>query len=495
MTLPLDGWKNGGWILQVGTVFPSIKTLVVGAVAALIGLLGFSTAAAPKSPAPLSREAARDRLELLGFPLDTDALARAIATRHRPLIELCFAAQLDIHIPDEHGRTPLLFATLQGDWEIVRRLMNAGAVTDVADSDGTTSLMAAAMHGNVEILRAFTERKAGADTADRQGRAALHYAIAAAKPEAVEFLLPLTANPGVTCADGINALGMAFETQNAKIVQAVLDCVPATMEWNSATRKALTAALAVGDKDRIRLLLAKHPAPPTPEGYTAPLLAYALTMNQIPLFDMLLACGASPNTVIPSPCEKEFLATVPANYLRHYIEGDTGVTVLMLAASLGKEDCVKALLAAGADRNRATPKHKMIALYFATRSDSWLCTQLLLGNGPSPAELRIEISLASQEAIVFKNGVPTFKTEVSTGRKGYSTPAGRYVITDKDRNHRSTIYKVPMPYFMRLSCRDFGMHQGVVRDEPASHGCIRLPADAARRLFSEIPVGTLVSID
>ena len=244
-----------------------------------------------------------------------------------------------------------------------------------------------------------------------------------------------------------------------------------------------------------RSLMGKHATPPTPEGHKAPMLAYAISMNQIPLFDLLLECGADPNTAIPAPCEKEFLATVPRNFLHHYLEGDSGVTVLMLAASLGREDLVKALLDAGANRNRATPKFKMIALYFATRSDSWRCTQMLLGSGPSPEKLRIEVSLSSQEAIVFKDGAPTFKTSVSTGKKGFATPPGRYVVTDKDRDHRSTIYKVPMPFFMRLSCRDFGMHQGVVRDNPASHGCIRLPSDAARKLFSEIPVGTLVSID
>jgi lipoprotein-anchoring transpeptidase ErfK/SrfK len=51
-----------------------------------------------------------------------------------------------------------------------------------------------------------------------------------------------------------------------------------------------------------------------------------------------------------------------------------------------------------------------------------------------------------------------------------------------------------MPYFMRLSCLDFGMHEGVVPNYPASHGCIRLPGEVARRLFAEIPVGTLVTV-
>src|SRR5438034_619132 len=71
---------------------------------------------------------------------------------------------------------------------------------------------------------------------------------------------------------------------------------------------------------------------------------------------------------------------------------------------------------------------------------------------------------------------------------------GQFVITNKERNHRSTIYKVDMPYFMRLSCLDFGMHAGIVPNYPASHGCIRLPSEAARKFFSEIPIGTLVTV-
>jgi lipoprotein-anchoring transpeptidase ErfK/SrfK len=47
---------------------------------------------------------------------------------------------------------------------------------------------------------------------------------------------------------------------------------------------------------------------------------------------------------------------------------------------------------------------------------------------------------------------------------------------------------------MRLSCLDFGMHAGVVPNYPASHGCIRLPWDAAEKLYSEVPVGTVVTV-
>src|SRR5437868_3300308 len=118
----------------------------------------------------------------------------------------------------------------------------------------------------------------------------------------------------------------------------------------------------------------------------------------------------------------------------------------------------------------------------------------LAGCWPTPEQLRIEISLALQRVALVKNGVPVYRTQCSTGRQGYSTKTGEFVITNKERKHRSTIYHVEMPYFMRLSCLDFGMHAGIVPNYPASHGCIRLPEEAARKFFSEIPIGTLVTV-
>jgi lipoprotein-anchoring transpeptidase ErfK/SrfK len=51
-----------------------------------------------------------------------------------------------------------------------------------------------------------------------------------------------------------------------------------------------------------------------------------------------------------------------------------------------------------------------------------------------------------------------------------------------------------MPFFMRLNCREFGMHAGVVPNYPASHGCIRMPGEKVRELFKQVEVGTLVTI-
>jgi L,D-transpeptidase catalytic domain len=180
--------------------------------------------------------------------------------------------------------------------------------------------------------------------------------------------------------------------------------------------------------------------------------------------------------------------------LRSYIEEDRSVTMLMLASGLGQVDYLKPLIDGGANRTRLTTRNKMSALDVAAETGHWRSAQILLGGGPAPEKLRIEISLPMQRIALVRDGVPIYHARCSTGRAGYSTKRGEFVITNKERNHRSTIYHVEMPYFMRLSCLDFGMHAGYVPNHPASHGCIRLPEDTARKFFSEIPVGTVVTV-
>ena len=396
--------------------------------------------------------------------ISADALVRATTIGNPPLISLCLAKHVDPNRRDAQGRTPLLIAVSQQDWKTARRLIDVGALVDLADEKGVTPLMAAAMHGDLEMFRALLVRSVNLRVEAR-------------------------------LKDGRDLLGMSLDGGNPKIVQTVTERLPPMRHWTTSTQRAFDAAWLTGNKDQIRLLLGKNATPPTPVGKNVPLIAYAIVRCDTALFRTLLECGADPNTVLPSRSDKDFLALLPSQSLRSYVEEDTNLTVLMLAAGLGRVNYVRALLDARADRNRATKRYRMVALDVAAETGQWRCTQILLGGGPSPEQLRVEISLASQIVTLIKDGVPIFRTECSTGRRGYSTRTGQFVITNKERNHRSTIYKVDMPYFMRLSCLDFGMHAGVVPDYPASHGCIRLPQEAARRFFAEIPIGTLVRIE
>ncbi len=394
--------------------------------------------------------------------ISPDELVRAVTIQRDSLVDLCLSERVDPNGRDGQGRTPLLIATSQQDWKIARRLLDAGATVDLADKNGFTPIMAAAMHGEVEMFQLLLARSSNF-------------------------------HPETPCLDGQDLLSFALDGGNPGVIETVLQRLPPAQDWTASTRRALSRALQAGKNDEIRLLLSKQTSPATPEGKNVPFLAYAVASSNSSLFTTLLNCGADPNTLLPSRCDKDFLAMLPKG-LRSYIEDDRNVTVLMLAAGLGQVDYLRALVDARASRTRLTTRNKMSALDIAAETGHWRSTQILLGGGPAPDKLRIEISLAMQRVELVRDGVPVYRARCSTGRPGYSTKRGEFVITNKERNHRSTIYHVEMPYFMRLSCLDFGMHAGYVADHPVSHGCIRLPEDAARKFFSEIPVGTVVSV-
>ncbi len=424
------------------------RFLLRAAVAASVLILLWAIVVGPEPPARVI--------------ISPDELVRAVTIQRDSLVDLCLSERVDPNGRDGQGRTPLLIATSQQHWKIACRLLDAGAAVDLADKNGFTPIMAAAMHGDVEMFQLLLARSSNF-------------------------------HPETPCLDGQDLLSFALDGGNPEVIETVLQRLPPAQDWTASTRRALSRALQAGKNDEIRLLLSKHTSPATPEGKNVPFLAYAIASSNSSLFTTLLNCGADPDTVLPSRCDKDFLAMLPKG-LRSYIEDDRNVTVLMLAAGLGQVDYLRALVDARASRTRLTTRNKMSALDIAAETGHWRSTQILLGGGPAPDKLRIEISLAMQRVELVRDGVPVYRARCSTGRPGYSTKRGEFVITNKERNHRSTIYHVEMPYFMRLSCLDFGMHAGYVADHPVSHGCIRLPEDAARKFFSEIPVGTVVSV-
>jgi ankyrin repeat protein len=450
-------------------------------------LMSFSFAAPDPQPA-------LERLEVLGLDLRGGDFARAVEKKQQNVIELMLRAEISPNLPDAAGRTPLFHAAAAGDEKLVARLLEAGADPNLSDAQRVSPLMKASATAQTAMVDALIKAGADVNTADATGRTPLLYAISAKQLAIVDRLLTEKPRSDVKTADGNDALGLAVEAHDEKLIQKLLD-LSDVRQWDHGGRKLLQQGVEAGDVGKIRRVLAKHVGPPTPENCKEPLLAYAVASNDLKLAALLLESGADPNTALQAPVEKRFLEYTPPKFLQHYLTEEQGMTVLMIAAGMGHDAMVRLLIEHGAERNRSTrSKYQLIALYFAAWGEHAECIQTLIGNAPTPEQVRIEVSLSAQRATLYRDGTPVFKTGVSTGRKGFSTPTGRFVVTDKKTVHVSTIYKVKMPFFMRLSCRDFGMHEGVVPDYPASHGCIRLPGDAARKLFKEVPIGTMVTI-
>lgn len=108
---------------------------------------------------------------------------------------------------------------------------------------------------------------------------------------------------------------------------------------------------------------------------------------------------------------------------------------------------------------------------------------------------RFIVDIGAQRGYLLVNGKIAVDTPVSTGRPGKSTPRGTYSMTQRVRSGKiSTIYKVEMPYWMRLGGSVYGVHAGYLPGYPASAGCIRLPFNAAEAVFNHTTSGTKVTI-
>ena len=109
--------------------------------------------------------------------------------------------------------------------------------------------------------------------------------------------------------------------------------------------------------------------------------------------------------------------------------------------------------------------------------------------------LTIFISIDKQQLTLYSDGVPIVRSRVSTGTGGHPTPTGVFSIIQKDRWHRSNIYgNAPMYFMQRITWSGVAMHQGVVPNHPASHGCIRLPEAFARQLWGITKLGVRVVV-
>lgn len=121
------------------------------------------------------------------------------------------------------------------------------------------------------------------------------------------------------------------------------------------------------------------------------------------------------------------------------------------------------------------------------------------GEGLPPFEtegpLIAVVSTGIQQIRVFDRNGQVAASNVSTGRKGYETPEGVFTIIERKVEHNSNLYDdAPMPFMQRITWSGVALHEGVVPGYRASHGCIRLPAGFAERLFRTTKLSTRVII-
>ena len=141
----------------------------------------------------------------------------------------------------------------------------------------------------------------------------------------------------------------------------------------------------------------------------------------------------------------------------------------------------------------------------------------------TPETSRVLVSISKQRAYLMLNEETAIDTPVSTGKAAGMTPTGKFSVMEKDPDHHSNIFGdfvdakgrvvrggvsmkidsapsgthyigAPMKWFMRLTDGGVGMHIGLLPGYPASHGCVRLPAEIAPLIYQKVKIGTPVEI-
>lgn len=257
----------------------------------------------------------------------------------------------------------------------------------------------------------------------------------------------------------------------------------------------LCAAVRMGRAECVRVLFLAGVDMNQPAHEKQPPIAIASLRRNAEVLQMLVDVGVDPNTRFKTPVLKDVIDRCTIKDLRNALESDRGITPLICCAARGDVEGAVTLMRAGAKPGLGTTRYHRYPINFAATQGYLFLMRVLLGRDPdSEPDTLVTVDLSSQRAWVTKRGQIVNHTMISTGREGYGTPAGRYVVTDKHRSHVSTLYHVEMPWFMRLNCGAIGLHSGYVTGRPASHGCIRLPYEKAKEFFQQVGVGDEVQI-
>lgn len=142
----------------------------------------------------------------------------------------------------------------------------------------------------------------------------------------------------------------------------------------------------------------------------------------------------------------------------------------------------------------------------------------------NPDNSHVIISLSKQRAYLMVGEQIYIDSPISSGKRGRETPTGSFHVMEKDPDHRSSIYGdfvdnsgrtvrsgvstqidsapsgthyvgASMRWFCRLTPTGVGMHVGILPGYPASHGCVRLPADIAPLIYQKVKIGTPAVIE
>jgi len=122
---------------------------------------------------------------------------------------------------DMYGFTPLHFAAIKGQAELVQLLLARKADVEAQTSSGSTALNLAARNGQKVVVELLLANKASINTTDNNGWTPLHTAAALDRKDVVELLLMRGADANAKDRSGMTPLRRATANKHPDIAQLI----------------------------------------------------------------------------------------------------------------------------------------------------------------------------------------------------------------------------------------------------------------------------------
>jgi len=229
-----------------------------------------------------------------------------------------FVAALALASP-VHAQSALADRIQAGDRRAALEMIAKGADVNKAQVDGTTPLHWATYKVDRELVLALIQKGARADVVNRYGASPLAEAIKVASVPLVELLIEAGANANVANEDGQTALMLAARTGNVALAEALV-----------------REGADVNRRERMRDQSA---------------VMWAAAQNHPDMVKFLVSKGAD----LSIRADATDWGSQITNEPRVMYRPVGGLTPLLYAARAGCLDCVKTMIAAGADKDRPNP--------------------------------------------------------------------------------------------------------------------------------------------
>ena len=308
----------------------------------------------------------------------------AIEAEHYALAAILLKTVAGINGRDEKSWTPLNWAVLSDDWDLVREFIRAGAYLSGGRAQNALDV-AKSMKSEAQLLEIFIAEKGVDATVGRYGNTLLMLAATQGHTDIVELLIQHK-------ADLNTLLMLAAPRGNTDVVELLIKHKADLNAKDSFSKTALVVAVQNKNIEIVKLLI-KHQADVNiqdMQGRVA--LTWATYNRDIETVSLLIDHGADVN--LPHNFGSNLMAWT----------AESGATLLMLAATRRLTKIAQLLIEHHADVNAQTSHGNSALLLTTQKGDSDECckmAELLIQHGANVNAQNTRKSTALMEAAQF----------------------------------------------------------------------------------------------